>query len=54
MPHLDQWMGDLFILKKLPPTEINSLDFKELKYWHKWCQVEIEAKKKANENARHR
>jgi hypothetical protein len=54
MPRLNQWMGDLFVLKKLPPTEIKSLDYKELEYWHKWCDAEIEAKRKAHENARNR
>lgn len=44
---LDQWMGDLFVFKNLPPSEIYALDYHEMRYWHMWHEAEIKAKKKA-------
>lgn len=43
---IDQWMGDLFIHKKLSPSELKIMDFVELKYWHDWFELEATERKK--------
>lgn len=43
---IDQWMGDLFIGKRLAPTELTNMDFAELKYWHDWWDAEFKERKR--------
>lgn len=43
---IDQWMGDLFVHKKINPSELKSMDFAELKYWHDWFELEATERKK--------
>ncbi len=43
---IDQWMGNLFVHKGISPAELKSMDFAELKYWHDWSEMEVEAKRK--------
>lgn len=42
---IDQWMGELFIGKKISPSELKLMDFTELKYWHSWLKLELKKQK---------
>lgn len=37
---IDKWMGHLFVLKKVSPSELKQMDYPELKYWFGWVELE--------------
>ena len=41
-------MGNLFY-RRVSPTEIENMDFKDLKYWNSWHETLIKEEKKATE-----
>jgi hypothetical protein len=44
--HIDHMMGQLFVSKKLAPSELKSMDYPELRYWYNWVKIENDSNEK--------
>jgi hypothetical protein len=45
-------MGNLFLYKKVQPSELKAMQFPELRYWNHWVELEIAERKRQEEAAK--
>jgi hypothetical protein len=46
---INQWLGNLFY-RKVSPTELQNMNYHELKYWNSWHEILAKEEKKAVES----
>ena len=36
---VDQWLGNLFVVRQVSPNELESMTIQRLNYWHRWHKL---------------